>query len=105
MGVGGIGIWQLLIILVIIILLFGTKKLRHIGSDLGGAIKSFRSSLKDGNRAEETKDEEEKDAEKEKLQNTPGNTINDNVAKEGVAESVAGKKTGCSVNRQSRMAQ
>ena len=37
MGIGGIGIWQLLIILLIVVMLFGTKKLRNIGSDLGGA--------------------------------------------------------------------
>ncbi|WP_127478380.1 Sec-independent protein translocase subunit TatA [Sulfurivermis fontis] len=41
-------IWQLLIVLAIVILLFGTKKLRNIGSDLGGAIKNFRNSIKDG---------------------------------------------------------
>lgn len=44
----GIGIKELLVILVIVIVLFGTKKLRNIGSDLGGAIKSFRSAVKDG---------------------------------------------------------
>ena len=42
MGIGGIGIWQLLIILVIVLLLFGTKKLKNIGGDLGGAIRSFK---------------------------------------------------------------
>lgn len=47
MGPGGISIWQLLIILVIIVLLFGTKRLRGIGSDLGSAIKGFRNSVKD----------------------------------------------------------
>ena len=46
MGVGGISIWQLLIVLVIVLLLFGTKKLRNMGGDLGGAIKGFRSSMK-----------------------------------------------------------
>jgi sec-independent protein translocase protein TatA len=50
----GISIWQLLIILAIVVLLFGTKKLRNIGGDLGGAIKSFRSAVKDG---EGSKDE------------------------------------------------
>ncbi|HHZ69776.1 MAG TPA: twin-arginine translocase TatA/TatE family subunit [Methylococcaceae bacterium] len=44
----GISIWQLLIILVIVILLFGTKRLRSLGTDLGGAIKSFRSAVKEG---------------------------------------------------------
>ncbi len=44
----GISIWQLLIILVIVILLFGTKRLRGLGTDLGGAIKSFRTAVRDG---------------------------------------------------------
>ncbi|NNJ84591.1 MAG: twin-arginine translocase TatA/TatE family subunit [Gammaproteobacteria bacterium] len=91
MGFGGIGIWQLLIVLLIIILLFGTKKLRNIGTDLGGAIKSFRSSMKEGGRTDEAKDEA-KDAEKEKLDENPGNTINDGIAKDGVGESVSGQK-------------
>ncbi|MEX2367255.1 MAG: Sec-independent protein translocase subunit TatA [Pseudohongiellaceae bacterium] len=45
MGFGGIGIWQLLIILIIVLLLFGTKKLRNLGSDLGGALKGFKSAM------------------------------------------------------------
>jgi sec-independent protein translocase protein TatA len=45
MGMGGISIWQLLIVLVIVLLLFGTKKLKSIGSDLGGAVKGFRSAM------------------------------------------------------------
>lgn len=48
MGVGGISIWQLLIILVIILLLFGTKRLGNIGADLGNAIKGFRSAMRSG---------------------------------------------------------
>ncbi len=52
MGVGGIGIWQLLIILLIVFMLFGTKKLRNLGSDLGGALKGFRTAMKDENAAE-----------------------------------------------------
>jgi len=42
---GGIGIWQLVIVAIIVVLLFGTKKLRGIGSDLGGAIKGFKKAL------------------------------------------------------------
>ncbi len=53
---GGISIWQLLIIAVIVVLLFGTKKLRGIGGDLGGAVKGFKKAM-----AEEDKPEE-KDA-------------------------------------------
>jgi sec-independent protein translocase protein TatA len=47
MGLGGISIWQLLIILVIVLLLFGTKRLRNLGSDLGNAIKGFRKAVDD----------------------------------------------------------
>ncbi len=46
-GPGGISIWQLLIVLIIVLLLFGTKKLRGMGSDLGSAIKGFRKSVKE----------------------------------------------------------
>jgi sec-independent protein translocase protein TatA len=47
MGFGGISIWSLLLILAIVILLFGTKKLRNVGTDLGGAIRSFKKAVKD----------------------------------------------------------
>jgi len=47
MGLGGISIWQLLIVLAIVVMLFGTKRLRTMGSDLGEAIKGFRSSIGD----------------------------------------------------------
>ncbi|TMO60826.1 Sec-independent protein translocase subunit TatA [Pseudoalteromonas aurantia] len=45
MGFGGISIWQLLIVLAIIVLLFGTKKLRGIGGDLGNAVKGFKKAV------------------------------------------------------------
>ncbi|MDP2506928.1 Sec-independent protein translocase subunit TatA [Oceanobacter sp. 3_MG-2023] len=45
---GGISIWQLVIILVIVIVIFGTKKLRNMGGDLGGAIKNFKSAMNEG---------------------------------------------------------
>lgn len=41
----GIGIWELLVIFLIVVLVFGTKKLRTIGGDLGSAIKSFRNAM------------------------------------------------------------
>jgi len=47
MGFGGIGPGSLILILVIVILLFGTKKLRNVGGDIGGALKNFRKSMKD----------------------------------------------------------
>ncbi len=48
MGLGGISIWQLLIVLAIVVLLFGTKKLRNLGGDLGSAVKSFKGAVQDG---------------------------------------------------------
>ena len=44
---GGISIWQLLIVALIVVLLFGTKKLRGIGGDLGGAVKGFKKAMSD----------------------------------------------------------
>ncbi len=45
---GAMSIWHWLIVLVIIMLVFGTKKLRNIGSDLGGAVKGFKEGVKEG---------------------------------------------------------
>ncbi len=63
MGMGGISVWQLLIVLLIVLLLFGGKKLRSLGGDLGSAIKGFRSSVRDGEAevtAEKTTEEQSK---------------------------------------------
>lgn len=56
MGFGGISIWQLLIILLIVVLLFGTKKLRNIGADLGGALRNFKRSMQEGENEASDKD-------------------------------------------------
>lgn len=53
---GGISIWQLLIILVIVVLLFGTKRLKSIGSDLGGAVKGFKKAVTDEEQDADFKD-------------------------------------------------
>jgi sec-independent protein translocase protein TatA len=45
---GSFSIWHWLIVLVIVMLIFGTKKLRNIGSDLGGAVKGFKDGMKTG---------------------------------------------------------
>ena len=42
----GISIWQLMIVLAIVLLLFGTKRLRNIGGDVGGALRSFKTAMK-----------------------------------------------------------
>lgn len=76
MGFGGISVWQLLIVLVIIILLFGTKKLRSLGGDLGSAIKNFKQSMQEGEQSANSENDktidhdndvsQEKTAEKDK---------------------------------------
>ncbi len=48
---GSFSIWHWLIVLVIVVLVFGTKKLKNIGADLGGAVKGFKDGVKDGGAA------------------------------------------------------
>lgn len=54
----GMSVTQLVIILAIVIVLFGTKRLRNLGGDLGGAIKGFRSAVKDGEEGKKISDED-----------------------------------------------
>lgn len=65
MGLGGISIWQLLIVLVIVALIFGTSKLRGIGGDLGGAVKGFKKALSDDDKSNDEAVEEAEKAEAE----------------------------------------
>ena len=58
MGFGGVSLWQLAIVLGIVILLFGTKKLRNIGGDLGGAVKGFKKAMSEGVLTEDKKAED-----------------------------------------------
>ncbi|QCU89273.1 Sec-independent protein translocase subunit TatA [Thiomicrorhabdus sediminis] len=75
----GISIWQLLIILAIVLVLFGAKRLRNVGSDLGGAIKGFKNAVKE---------EENKDGEK-KLEDKDGDNVFDVKAEEKKADATA----------------
>jgi len=52
---GSFSIWHWLIVLLIVVMVFGTKKLKNIGSDLGGAVKGFKDGMKEGNTAPEDK--------------------------------------------------
>ena len=54
---GSFSIWHWLIVLVIVMLVFGTKKLRNIGTDLGGAVKGFKDGIKTPEGAEEPKEQ------------------------------------------------
>ena len=66
MGFGGISIWQLLIILAIVLLLFGTKRLRNIGADLGNAVKGFKGAMSSGDKEKETEPQQLTQAEEKK---------------------------------------
>lgn len=69
---GGISIWQLLIIFVIVVLLFGTKKLRSLGSDLGSAVKGFKSAV-----TEEDKDKKDADFDKPQEMQDKSDSVKD----------------------------
>lgn len=74
----GISIWQLLIVLGIVILLFGTKKLRNIGGDLGGAIRGFKKSMSE----DEPKKDDDKDAESDSLEGKADDNVQASKAEE-----------------------
>jgi len=75
---GGLSIWHWLIVLLVVVLIFGTKKLRNIGQDLGGAVKGF----KDGMKTSEA--ETAKEAQDAPTQQIPGRTIDAEVKKDKV---------------------
>ena len=56
MGLGGISIWQLLIILVVVLLIFGSGKLKTLGSDLGLGLKSFKKAVKEEDKEDNKQD-------------------------------------------------
>ncbi|MCD9459294.1 Sec-independent protein translocase subunit TatA [Marinibactrum halimedae] len=70
---GGISIWQLLIILAIVVMLFGTKRLRGLGGDLGSAIKGFKNAMGDEESKESSKNEPPKAVE----QNAQNSVVED----------------------------
>jgi len=74
MGFGGISIWQLLIVLVIVLLLFGTKRLRNLGGDPGNAVKGFKKAMGD--------EEKKTDNEPEKLEKADEKVINGEATRE-----------------------
>jgi sec-independent protein translocase protein TatA len=72
---GTFSIWHWLIVLVIVLLVFGTKKLRNLGGDLGGAIRNFKSSMKE----EEEKGKSDASGEDQKKIETSGRVIDAEV--------------------------
>ncbi len=76
----GISIWQLLIILAIVLVLFGAKRLKNVGGDLGSAIKGFKSAVKE----EESKKDD--DSAEQKLEQKDGDNVFDVAAEEKKTE-------------------
>ena len=74
MGIGGISMWQLLILLLIVVLVFGTKRLRNMGGDLGAAVKGFRKGMADATGDEEEKLEPDQIAADEKSESASAET-------------------------------
>ena len=66
-GLGGISPWSLIIILIIVVVIFGTKRLRNAGGDLGGAVKNFKDSMRSG--------EKEVNAKKESIEKAKDDVI------------------------------
>ncbi len=69
---GSFSVWHWLIVLVIVLLIFGTKKLRNVGQDLGGAVKGFKDGMKDANATDNAAD---KPADGAPAQQVGGQTI------------------------------
>lgn len=85
MGLGGISIWQLLIILVIVLLIFGTKRLKNLGGDLGGAIKGFKDAV--------DSDENEKKDSEDKPGNAQARTSSEQTGQEDLDNNPDNKRT------------
>ena len=75
---GGLSIWHWLIVLLVVVLIFGTKKLRNIGQDLGGAVKGFKECVKGADDAAAAAG----DTPQQTAQQIPGKTFDAEVKKE-----------------------
>lgn len=84
MGIGGISIWQLLVILAIVVFLFGTARLRNMGSDLGSAIKGFKKAMNDDDKStdistsDQAADKQSIEQDRSNSANQPGEPIKKN---------------------------
>jgi len=74
---GTFSIWHWIVVLVIVLLIFGTKKLRNLGGDLGGAIKSFKQSMKEG--GDNPPSESDEGDQGKKIKNDSGRVIDAEV--------------------------
>ena len=78
----GISIWQLVIILAIVLVLFGAKRLRNLGGDLGASVKGFRQAMKDSENDETAKAEENLAERSRSIPNNEERTIDGEVVKD-----------------------
>ena len=88
MGFGGISPWSLLLILLIVVLLFGTKRLKSVGGDLGGAIKNFKKSMADGEKSMKKDNPEKLDKQKGTSRVVDGEVNEANAAESKIKEKV-----------------
>ena len=72
---GGFSIWHWLIVLLIVVMVFGTKKLKNMGSDLGGAVKGFKDGMKDGSASADEGAAAPSQVSNAQAASKPGNTI------------------------------
>lgn len=82
MGLGGISIWQLLIVLAIVVLLFGTKRLKGIGGDLGGAVKGFKKAMD----SDEDPKKEDEQAQQKIAEDAPATSDTETKAEQPASE-------------------
>ena len=81
MGISGISIWQLLIILAIVVVLFGTKRLKTLGSDLGSMIKGFKNSMDSDEAKKEEDDAAQKTLDQKSTSAATGEKVDQNNTK------------------------
>jgi sec-independent protein translocase protein TatA len=91
MGFGGIGMWQLMVILVIVIMVFGTKKLRNMGGDVGSAIKGFKKAM--GNDEDKSAANEDKASSASLEQKKEGSTFNSSSTNNTGTDNSGSEKT------------
>lgn len=72
---GGLSIWHWLIVLLVVVLIFGTKKLRNLGSDLGGAVKGFKEGMRDDEHKQAQKDDQGKQAIEGEVKDKSNNNV------------------------------
>lgn len=77
MGLSGISIWQLLIVLAIVVMLFGTKRLKTLGSDLGSMIKGFKNSMDSDDGAKKDVEDAQKNLEQKNTANSTSTEKNE----------------------------